>query len=143
MWLCLNDAFLSIVSKECARDELLVRARRPGDIEKIFPGAKVTKNVHADYLFRAIVKRDAIARALEGEVRRITYANFKDSVADKRLHDAYLGVWTRMSTLQPVPPFGRTGMGFFHHEGPAPKKPRRRGKRGGRGRKKKLSRAGQ
>ena len=37
MCLCLSDGFLSIVAKDCADDELLVRARRHGDIERTFP----------------------------------------------------------------------------------------------------------
>lgn len=101
MWICLNDAFLSLVCKGCARDELLVRARRKGDIDKIFPGVKVTANAKTDYRFRAIVKRTEIAAALEGEVRRITYENFKDAVGNDRLHDAYLKVWSAMADLQP------------------------------------------
>lgn len=101
MWICLNDAFLSIVSKDCKRDELLVRARRKGDIEKIFPGARVIVSTKTDYRFRAVVPRSAIVAAMENEVRRITYSNFKDSVDDKKLHDAYLRVWATMETLQP------------------------------------------
>lgn len=50
MWLCLNSAFLSIVFKDCAEDELLVRARRKGDIEKVFPDAKVIRSTDSDYL---------------------------------------------------------------------------------------------
>lgn len=96
MWVMLSDCFLSIVSKDCARDELLVRARRHGDIEKIFPEAKVLRTPKADYLFRAIVKRSVVKKALAGEVGRISYDNFKDSVTDKRLHDAYLRVWTSL-----------------------------------------------
>lgn len=108
MWLCLNDCFLSIVSKDCARDELLVRARRKGDIEKVFPEAAVRRDARADYLFRAVVKRREIANALAGEVQRIAYGNFKDSVDDgnaagRRLHDAYMRVWSAMATLQPKP----------------------------------------
>lgn len=101
MWLCLNDAFLSIVSKGCARDELLVRARRKGDIEKIFPGVRVIVSAKTDYRFRAVVLRDQVERAVVGELRRITYENFKNSVDDKPLHDAYLRVWATMETLQP------------------------------------------
>lgn len=97
----LSDCFLSIVSKDCERDELLVRARRRGDIEKIFPKAKVVRTTKGDYLFRAVVKRGAIRKALAGEVARITYDNFKDSVQDARLHDAYLRVWSTMIDLQP------------------------------------------
>lgn len=105
MWLCLNDAFLSIVSKDCARDELLVRARRRGDIERIFPDASVSELDNADYLFRARIKKTAIVQAMTQEVHRITYGNFKSSVEDDELHDAYMAVWTAMSKLQETPPY--------------------------------------
>jgi len=120
MWLCLNDAFLSIVHKECARDELLVRARRQGDIEKVFPGAKVKRSLTTDYLFRAVIKRDQVEAAMIGEVRRINYANFKGSVPAGPLHDAYLRCWTAMSDLQPTRPYtglprgGSAGGGFTY-----------------------------
>ena len=60
MWVCLKNSFLSIVSKDCRPDELMVRARRPGDIEKVFPDAKVTRNTGSDYLYRAVVPRDVV-----------------------------------------------------------------------------------
>ena len=44
MWIMMNNSFLSIVSKDCGPAELLVRARRAGDIERVFPDAKVTRN---------------------------------------------------------------------------------------------------
>ena len=112
----MNDAFLSIVSKDCARDELLVRARRKGDIEKIFPSAKVVRTPKGDYLFRAVIKRTEIAAALDGEVRRITYGNFKDSVKDDALHNAYLRVWTAMASVQPAAPWG-AGRSLFSDGG--------------------------
>lgn len=101
MWLCLNDAFFSLVSKDCARDEVLVRARRKGDIEKVFPGAVARCSEATDYLYRAAVKRDEVAAALAREVARITYPNFKDAVKDDDLHRAYLRVWAAMADLQP------------------------------------------
>ena len=105
MWIMLNDCFLSIVSKDCPRSSLLVRARRRGDIEKVFPDAAVKRSTTTDYLFRAVVPRDQVEAAMVGEVRRITYGNFKDSVTDKPLHDAYLRCWVAMSDLQPTRPY--------------------------------------
>ncbi len=96
----MNDACFSIVAKDCARDELLVRARRKGDIEKVFPKAKVKRNAKADYLYRARVKKAAVKEALAGEVDRITYPNFKASVADPKLHGAYMRVWSALGPLQ-------------------------------------------
>jgi hypothetical protein len=105
MWIMLNDAFFSIVDKDCARSELLVRARRRGDIEKLFPRAKVSYSTKGDYLARARVTRVEIIQMLESEVRHITYDNFKSSVEDNELHNAYLGVWTEMAKIQPTPPY--------------------------------------
>jgi hypothetical protein len=48
MWIMMNNSYLSIVSKDCGPAELLVRARRAGDIERVFPDAKVTRNTNSD-----------------------------------------------------------------------------------------------
>lgn len=136
MWIFLNDCYLSIVSKDCARDELMVRARRPGDIEKLFE-VQVIKDAGTDYQYRARVKRDVIAQALVGELARVTYSNFKGSVADIPLHDAYLKVWGAMMTLQPKKPaaaFDHDRLFDFGDEPPPPpppKKRKRKGKRNG------------
>jgi hypothetical protein len=131
----LNDAFFSIVSKGCARDEVLVRARREGDIEKLFADVKVERATNTDYAFRAVVKRSVVADVLTGEVHRINYGNFKDSVSDTPLHNAYSRVWSTMSSLQATPPYGnRFAFGEAWHDWPdekkAPKKKRARKLRG-------------
>ncbi len=107
MWIMLNDAFFSIVKKDCARDELLVRARRPGDIEKVFPEAKgrVERSTKSDYAYRAVIKTHVLKTAIDGEINRINYSNFKDSVTDDPLHDAYMAVWMAMAKLQPTAPY--------------------------------------
>lgn len=122
MWIMLNDCFVSIVNKDCARDELMVRARRPGDIEKLFPKAQVTEFTASDYHYRAAIKRTEIAEALVGELSRVTYSNFKDSVDDRPLHDAYLRVWGAMAALQPNRPYSgatwnRGSRNLFDFEG--------------------------
>jgi hypothetical protein len=101
----LSDCFVSIVSKDCGPDELMVRARRPGDIEKLFPDAVVTEYTASDYHYRAAVKKTAIKAALANEVDRINYDNFKSSVDDDPLHNAYTRVWTAMASLQPQAPY--------------------------------------
>ncbi len=96
--------FLSIVSKDCADDELLVRARRDGDIHKVFPDAKVIRSTDSDYLYRAVLRRSEVATALAAQIQNIDYGNFKSSVDDGRLHDSYLKVWQAMAGLQsPLP----------------------------------------
>jgi hypothetical protein len=105
MWLCLRDSFLSIVAKDCAGNELLVRARRAGDIEKCFPDAKVTRNTMSDYLYRAVLPRDVVKQAVAKMIDDIDYPTFKDSVEDRSLHAAYVGVWCAMAGLQHPPPY--------------------------------------
>jgi hypothetical protein len=57
-------------------------------------------------------------RQATGEVARITYDNFKDSVVDRPLHDAYLRVWSTMLDLQPMVRGRSDGFGrrFFQQE---------------------------
>jgi hypothetical protein len=86
MWIMTNNGYLSIVSKDCGPAELLVRARRAGDIEKVFPNAKVTRRTDSDYLYRAILPRDVVKRALAAMIDLIDYPNFKDSVEDRSIH---------------------------------------------------------
>lgn len=109
MWICLNRAFLSIVEPvahaQGSSATLLVRARRPGDIESVFPGVTVEKRPERDYLFRALVPREAVAEAVASEVRGIDYGNFKGSVRNNKLHDAYSAFWGIHSRLQPTRPY--------------------------------------
>ena len=100
MWIFLNNAFLSIVDKGGDGSTLLVRARRPGDIERAFPDAAVKTTPGNDYRFRARIGRDAVAEALAQAVRAITYPNFKGSVKEPDRHDAYMGVWQVMHRFQ-------------------------------------------
>lgn len=98
VWICLNDAFFSIVqSREPGR--LSVRARRQGDLERYFPGHEVIALPEADYAYRAFVPRQVVADLLSELAATMTYENFKDSVADERLHDAYADVWSVMAAL--------------------------------------------
>jgi hypothetical protein len=110
MWIMLSDAFLSIVAAEYP-DELLVRARAKGDIERVFPRAKVVYTPRGDYHYRANVNRQVVIDEITVEIINIDYPNFKNSVAQKDRHLAYLRVWSVM-------------MGF--QEGRAPKKRVRR-----------------
>jgi hypothetical protein len=105
MWIMFSDCFLSIVSKDCQPNELVVRARRPGDIEQVFPGAKVKRDIKADYLYRAILSKKAVALAMAERIDAVNYPNFKDSVTDAALHRAYMQVWFAMVELQPLPPY--------------------------------------
>jgi len=105
MWLCFNNSFVSIVDKGDKPGFLCVRARRSGDIEKVFPGADVKRTPGNDYLFRAYVNRKVVAQTVADRLLDLDYSNFKGSTKDKRLHDAYMRVWGIMGDLQPGGPY--------------------------------------
>lgn len=108
MWIFLNNAFLSIVDPKGAyeggtgpqSDRLLVRARIKGDIEAVFPHAKVTETPRRDYRFRALIDRAEVAEAMHRQVMQLDCGNFKGSVPEKARHDAYAGVWGVMHREQ-------------------------------------------
>lgn len=112
MWICLNDAFLSIVDEKAAatrrtntapelNDILLVRARVKGDLERVFgPEVRVQRTPDRDYMYRTYVTRQELAHALMTEVLGIDYGNFKDSVLEDDRHGAYAAVWGIMYRFQ-------------------------------------------
>ena len=105
MWICLSNAFLSIVDASNEPGTLLIRARRAGDIEAVFPNAKVVQSIGRDYLYRAGIAREEVATVLAEQAMRLVYPNFKSSVADPRLHAAYSSTWSIMSQLQEYAPY--------------------------------------
>jgi hypothetical protein len=107
MWLMLNKSFLSIVDPDGhyagggpKADKLLVRARIAGDIEAVFPKARVQRTEHRDYLFRALIDRHTVAEAMVREVMNLDYHNFKGSTKAKWRHDDYMKVWHVMNNAQ-------------------------------------------
>ena len=107
MWVMLNKAFLSIVSPSARSPTLDVRARARGDIERVFPGAKVICLPNRDYAFRAHLPRNDVAKAIEREVAGIRYPNFKGSTVQNDRHDAYVRCWQAMADFQESRGHGR------------------------------------
>jgi hypothetical protein len=105
MWIFLSDAYLSIVQSKTDSKTLVVRARRPGDIEAVFPKVEVITIPGRDYQFRANIPREVVAQAISDEVRGIQHTNFKNSVVDNDYHDACSKVWGVMAKLQPIAPY--------------------------------------
>ncbi len=103
MWLFFSDAMLSIVQKPDDKDTLTVRARIKGDIEALFPDAKVVEGAGTDYCFRAKVPREVVAKAMLDRVMELSYGNFKSSVKDRQRHGAYMDVWQAMYAYQKKP----------------------------------------
>jgi hypothetical protein len=101
MWIFLSDSFLSIVDKgDSTGQTLLVRARRKGEIEQIFPDTKVIEGGGTDYRFRARVDRESVATCLADSIRNIKYSNFKSSVQNHDRHESYMRVWDSMFRYQ-------------------------------------------
>ena len=100
MWLCLNDAFFSIVTDRHNPSRLLVRARQVGDIERYFPQAAVEVGTGSDYLFRAYIDRQQVAAVIALAVADIHYDNFKNSVRDGARRRAYSQFWGTMYQFQ-------------------------------------------
>ena len=100
MWLFFSDSMLSIVQKPDDKDTLTVRARIKGDIEAVFPDAKVIEGAGTDYRFRAKVPREVVAKVMFDRVMSLSASNFKASVKDRKRHDAYMDVWDAMYRYQ-------------------------------------------
>lgn len=101
MWIFLSDSFLSIVDKgDPAGQTLLVRARRHGDIEAVFPDAEVVEGRGTDYRYRARIDREQVAQAIAEQVRGVKYQNFKATVTDDDRHRAYMEIWSSMYRYQ-------------------------------------------
>jgi hypothetical protein len=102
MWIFLSEAFLSVVADKAdpQGDRLLVRARRGGDIERIFPTADVFQIAGSDYRYRAWLPREQVADAMKAQVEAIAYSNFKNSITDPAYHDAALSAWSALHRYQ-------------------------------------------
>ena len=102
MWIVLNNSFLSIVKNRNNDDELLVRARVKGDIEKIFSNADVFTDDNADYKYRSYINRKIVASSISENLLNIDYDNFKNSVSkdESDRAQAYMNVWSSLNKLQ-------------------------------------------
>ena len=102
MWVFLNNSFLSIVENRNNKDELLVRSRIKGDIEKVFPDSDVFEMENSDYKYRSYIKKNDVSNKLKNIVEDINYDNFKNSVSkdDKNRLNAYMNVWSSLYKMQ-------------------------------------------
>lgn len=108
MWICLSSGFFSIVANK-GDDRLVVRARRQGDIERVF-GVGGVWSPGRDYAYRVFLERDVVASVVMCCVLGITATNFKDSVKDPALHAAYSATWSVLGRLQVGGPYGHGNM---------------------------------
>lgn len=107
MWILLNDGFLSVVDKSMRNNHLLVRSRCREHLLAVFPKADVRESFNTDYRFRADIPRAEVAQVIAERISDIDYKNFKDSVKDRPLHDAYMACWNVLGRLQKWGPYGQ------------------------------------
>ncbi len=102
MWVMLNNSFLSIVENMNNPEELLVRARVKGDIERVFNDASAFEDLTADYKYRAFINRQIVQAEISKQVEGINYYNFKNSISkdEQERHDAYIQVWSALHRIQ-------------------------------------------
>ena len=83
-------------------DELLVRARVEGDIERVFSNAEVFEDEGSDYKYRSYLNKREVAKVIEWNVLDIDYGNFKNSVpsSDSKRRKVYDRVWSDLLRLQ-------------------------------------------
>jgi hypothetical protein len=107
MWVFTKQGFYSVVQDRYDPAVLLVRARVRGDIERLWPTAKVVEDEGADYAYRARLSRAAVSRTLAQAIKEIDYENYKSSIKDHRRTPWYLMVWDSMLRMQDA--LGRAG----------------------------------
>ena len=95
MWVCLNNAFISVVKDDLSED-YKVRARIREDLESLFDEDRILESTKTDYRFRVYATKEEVAKLMLDAVDNIDYTNFKDSVKEKWRHDAYLDIWQVM-----------------------------------------------
>ena len=94
MWIAMSDAFISAVEDRNDPTRLVVRARNPEHLKRLFPTAEVVITPNADYAARVFLPHDDFSRMLVERVDEIRYDNFKASVSDTRLHRMYEDMWS-------------------------------------------------
>ena len=100
MWVCLNNAFLSIVRDRDDAGRLCVRARNRAHLEALFPDDLIVETPNADYACRLFVKEATVAEHLMRRVCGIDYTDFKGSVGEHALHELYREFWVASAAYQ-------------------------------------------
>lgn len=100
MWVCFNDAFISVVQDRNQPDRVCVRARRSKHLQLLFPDSEVILTPQADYTCRVFVSKRMFCNLLRSRIATMDYTNFKNSVADHSLHELYSDFWLSHWTYQ-------------------------------------------
>ena len=96
MWIGHSNGWLSIVAHRERPNDLLVRARRDKHISSFWPDVEIKFNADADYPYRSVISRDDVADVVMKYINGIDYDNFKQTVDEKNLADAFTSMWCTM-----------------------------------------------
>ncbi len=83
-WIFSVKGFVSIVIDKQTPGNLLVRGRIKGDIEALFPTAKVTQDADRDYLYRTSLPNYTVGVTIAEHIIKIDYDNFKSANPKER-----------------------------------------------------------
>lgn len=110
-------------TKETLGSHLLVRSRIKEDLDAMAeydPDCIRTENPKADYQFRMVIKREAVAQFNYDQTMQIDYNSHVKETINSRAPKvaggrmtALMAVWTACSKWQPIPPYGHSVFGSF------------------------------
>lgn len=95
MWVQMNDGFISIVENRDNKDGVVVRARQPEILKKMFPDNELIVSDDSDYQYRVFAGKAEVAKLVHDRIMGINYDNFKNSVKDKKLANFYHAIWAK------------------------------------------------
>ena len=86
MWVFSTLGFISVVNEG---GSLLVRARDKASLAQLseFCNVSIERTPLADYPYRTVVSKEALARFVSNQILDIDYRNFKSEVEDVLGHD--------------------------------------------------------
>jgi hypothetical protein len=93
MWVLTNQGWLSAVKHRTKENCLILRARNLQALSDHFPISEIKYTPKADYFWRTEISPEQFLQVLQVEVGCIDYPNFKNSVKDVNLSDAYHDTW--------------------------------------------------
>ena len=112
MWIFCKHGFFSAVKDRDHAGNLLVRARFPGDLERLIDSyfeagmakalkKQIRETPTADYAYRISLSQPEFASIVASVASEIDYDNFKDSVHGERIRDgAYIRCWFALRDAQ-------------------------------------------
>ncbi len=109
MWIFCKQGYFSAVQHIDKPDTILLRARFPGDLERLFPTLnvanppKIEHTPQADYAYRTELNKEAWADLVWQIAAQIDYTNFKSKVHeghDSPRNNAYMDCWAALRSAQ-------------------------------------------